>query len=53
MIGRDLGILAAAFAAGTGLAELFGATNLGTALTFGTMAFMIAVLALMLLPNGR
>ena len=53
MIGRDLAILAAAFAAGTLLAEAFGAANLGTALTFGTIAFMVAVLALMLAPRDR
>jgi hypothetical protein len=47
---RELLILLAAFAAGTLLAELFGATNLGTALTFGTLAFLIAALALMLRP---
>lgn len=45
---RELGILVAAFAAGTVLAALFGATNLGTALTFGTMALLLAVLALLL-----
>ncbi len=44
-------ILAGAFAGGTILAELLGAANLGTALTFGTMAFMLAVLAIML--RGR
>jgi hypothetical protein len=49
--GRELAILAAAFAGATLLAELLGAANLGTALTFGTIAFMIAVLALMLLPR--
>ena len=53
MIGRDLAILAAAFAAGTGIAELAGAANLGTALTFGTMALMLAVLALMLLSRDE
>jgi hypothetical protein len=35
------------------LAALLGATNLGTALTFGTMAFLLAVLALMLLPSDE
>jgi hypothetical protein len=50
-LARQLGILLAAFVAGTLLAELFGATNLGTALTFGTMAFLLAILALMLLPG--
>ena len=53
MIARDLAVLAGAFATGTLLAELLGATNLGTALTFGTMAFMLAILALMLLPRDR
>jgi hypothetical protein len=47
---REAAILAAAFAAGTLLAELFGATNLGTALTFGTMALLLAVLGMMLRP---
>ncbi len=51
MIGRELAILVAAFVAGTLIAELLGAANLGTALTFGTMAFMLAVLAIML--RGR
>ncbi|HEX2084920.1 MAG TPA: hypothetical protein VHF89_04505 [Solirubrobacteraceae bacterium] len=53
MIARDLAILFGALAGGTVLAELLGATNLGTALTFGTIAFLIAVLALMLLPKDR
>jgi hypothetical protein len=47
----ELAILAAAFAAGTLLAELLGATNLGTALTFGTIALLATVLALMLSPR--
>ena len=46
---RELALLVGAFAAGALLAELLGAANLGTALTFGTMAFMAAVLAIMLL----
>jgi hypothetical protein len=45
---RDAAILAGAFAVGTGLAAVLGAANLGTALSFGTMAFMLAVLALIL-----
>lgn len=45
---RDVAILAGAFAAGTLLAELLGAANLGTALTFGTIALLIAVLTLIL-----
>ena len=48
MRARDAAILAGAFAAGTLLAELFGAVNLGTALTFGTMALLLAILALIL-----
>jgi hypothetical protein len=35
----DLLLMAGALAVGTLAAELFGATNLGTALTFGVMAF--------------
>jgi hypothetical protein len=36
---EDLGMLAGAFVAATLVAELLGAVNLGTALTFGTLAF--------------
>jgi hypothetical protein len=52
---RDALILAGAFVGATLLAMLFGATNLGTALTFGQLAFMGAVVALVLLrrrPTG-
>ncbi len=35
----DLGLMVAAFVAAALVAELFGATNLGTALAFGQMAF--------------
>ena len=35
----DVLLMAGALAVGTLVAELFGATNLGTALTFGVMAF--------------
>jgi hypothetical protein len=49
----ELAILVAAFAVATLLAELLGAANLGTALTFGTIALLLAVLALMLLPRDR
>lgn len=35
----DLLLLLAAFALGTAVATLLGATNLGTALTFGQIAF--------------
>ena len=50
---REIVILAGAFVAGTVLAELLGATNLGTALTFGTLALLIAVVAVILLPRDR
>ncbi len=36
-------IVLAAFAAGVGLAELFGAKNLGTALGVGQIAFVLAL----------
>ena len=39
----------AAFGVGVGLAELFGATNLGTAFGFGQIAFAIALVAVILL----
>jgi hypothetical protein len=44
----QLGILAAAFAVATGVAELAGAANLGTAMAFGQIAFVIALVALLL-----
>lgn len=47
----DLGVLALAFAAATAAAELLGAANLGTALTFGELAFM-ATLAWVLLRDS-
>jgi hypothetical protein len=37
---RDLGLLAAAFLAGTGIAALAGAANTGSAMTFGELAFV-------------
>jgi hypothetical protein len=40
-------VLLAAFAGATGLAELLGAANLGTALAFGQMAFAIALIAIL------
>ena len=45
---RELAIILGAFVAGTLLAELLGATNLGTALTFGTMAMMLTILVVIL-----
>ena len=45
---RDFALALAAFIAGTLLAELFGAINLGTALTFGSIAFMGTIVGLIL-----
>jgi len=39
----DLLLLAGAFALGTIVAGIVGATNLGTALAFGQMAFAVAL----------
>ena len=47
-LGVQLLVLVGALAAGTGIAELAGATNLGTALTFGQIAFVIALVAVLL-----
>ena len=44
----DLAICLGAFVAATLLAELFGAVNLGTALTFGQIAFMAGVVGVIL-----
>jgi hypothetical protein len=44
----QVGLLVAAFAAATALAELFGAANLGTALAFGQIAFVAALVWLLL-----
>jgi hypothetical protein len=52
MLLRDLGIVLAAGALATLLAELLGATNLGTALTFGQIAIVFTVLGLMLRGRG-
>ena len=43
-----LAILAAVFAATTGLAEAFGAANLGTAMGVGQLAFVGALMVLLL-----
>ena len=48
---RDLAILAAVFVGVTALAEALGAENLGTAATFGQIAFVIVLLGL--LTRGR
>ncbi|HWT95516.1 MAG TPA: hypothetical protein VN238_21140 [Solirubrobacteraceae bacterium] len=50
---RDLALSFAAFAVATLLAELLGATNLGTALTFGTIAFMGTIVGLILLRGPQ
>jgi hypothetical protein len=41
-------ILLLAFAAGTGIAELAGAANLGTAMGFGQIAFVLALVVVLL-----
>ena len=43
----QVAMLAGAFAGGTALAELAGATNMGTALTFGQIAFVVALTLLL------
>jgi len=47
----DLLILLATFVVVSALAGLFGAANLGTALTFGTIAFAAVLMVLMLKRN--
>jgi hypothetical protein len=42
-MGRQLLLLAAAFLAGTGIATLFGAVNLGTAMGVGQLTFAAAL----------
>ncbi len=44
----DLGIMLGAFAAATFAAEAAGATNLGTALSFGQIAFALAAVYVLL-----
>ena len=50
-LARDVGLLIAVLVVVTLIAELAGATNFGTALTFGVIAFMAAVVALILLRD--
>lgn len=45
---RQLLILTGAFAAATAIAEAAGAANLGTALAFGQIAFVLALVGLLL-----
>jgi len=47
-VGLDLILLAAAFAAGTSLAEAFGAANLGVALGIGQLTFCAALVWVLL-----
>ena len=47
-LAAQLGTLAAVFAAATGIAELAGAANLGTAFAIGQIAFVVALVALLL-----
>lgn len=44
----QLAILIGAFAATTGIALALGAANLGTALTFGQIAFVLVLVVLLL-----
>ncbi|CAB4918728.1 unannotated protein [freshwater metagenome] len=44
----DLALMLGALVVGTLLAELFGATNTGTALTFGTIAFLATLVFVLL-----
>lgn len=44
----DLALMAGAFVAATILAELAGAANLGTAMSFGQIAFALAAVFVML-----
>lgn len=44
----NLGILALAFGGATGVAEILGAPNTGTAMTFGQLAFVAALVFVLL-----
>jgi hypothetical protein len=44
---RDLAVLLLAFGAGVGVAELFGAANLGVAFGVGQIVFAIALVVLL------
>lgn len=45
---QNAGIVVGAFAGGTAIAELAGAANLGTAMSFGQIAFAIALVFVLL-----
>jgi hypothetical protein len=47
-LGFQLVMLATVFVVATGIAELAGAANLGTAMAFGQIAFVAALVATML-----
>jgi hypothetical protein len=42
--GSDLAVLLGSFVGVTAIAELFGAVNMGTAMTFGVLAFAATLL---------
>lgn len=44
----DISLAAGAFLGATALAELLGAANMGTAMTFGLIAFALALVAALL-----
>ena len=50
---RNLAIAVGTFVAVTAVALAAGATNLGTAATFGQVAFVAVLVALMVIPAGR
>ena len=50
---RDLALLVAAAVVGTLVAELAGAENLGTALTFGQIAFIATALAIIVVRRRQ
>jgi len=49
---RDLAAVLAAFATATALALALGAPNLGTAFTFGQIAFVVALTAVIVRGRG-
>jgi len=50
---RDLAVVVGAFAVVTAAAEVLGAVNLGTAMTFGLMAAVLAAAVLVLRDPER
>ena len=48
-----IAIVLAAFAAGVGLAELFGAKNLGTSFGLGQLTFAAALVYMLVRPERR